>query len=215
MPEDTNISLHERILASAETLFAKNGYDGASLRQITQAANANLAAVNYHFGDKETLFGEVLVRRLRPINESRLARLQEAERIAGVAPVPLALVIELLVQPLFELGRGHGAHALRVIGRCPTEPQPFITDLLSREFHPVMARFGQAVRRHVPALTPEDFLWRLSFVVGALHHTFATMHGMKDLTRGICRSDDYEGAQRRFIRFAVAAFTAPAAPESK
>ena len=213
MQQNPNKAVHDRILTAAELLFSQSGFDGATLRQITQAANVNLAAVNYHFSDKKTLYGEVLTRRLRPINERRLAGLLEAERVAGGAPVPLAEIINLLVRPCFELGRdpaGGGSHPLRIIGRCLTEPQPFMAELLSREFHPVMARFGQAIRRHVPVLSPEDFLWRLSFVVGALHHTLATMHGMKELTRGICRSDDHEGARTRFILFAVATFTSPA-----
>jgi len=214
MPNNTNRILHDKILDAAELLFAQAGFDGATLRQITRAAKVNLAAVNYHFGNKESLFCEVLVRRLRPINESRLAGLLEAERVAGGAPVPLAVIIDSLVRPLFALGQdpvGGGQHTLRILGRCLTEPQPFMAGLLSRELHPVVARFGQAIRRHAPALTPEDFLWRLSFMVGALHHTLATMHSMKELTRGICRSDDHEGAQRRFIQFAMATFTCPAA----
>ena len=213
MSDISNKAIHDKILGAAEVLFAQSGFDGATLRQITQMAEVNLAAVNYHFGDKEALFGEILIRRLRPINESRLTGLQEAERVAGGEPVPLAVIIELLVRPVFELGRdtvGGGSHALRIIGRCLTEPQPFMAELLSKEFHPVIARFGQATRRHVPALTPEDFLWRLNFVVGALHHTLATMHTMKSLTRGICRDDDHEGVQRRFIMFAVATFNSPA-----
>ena len=213
MTKDSNKAIRDKILNAAESLFAQRGFAGATLRQITQVAKVNLAAVNYHFDEKETLFGEVLRRRLRPINESRLVGLQDAERFAGTTPVPLATIIEVLVGPLFVLGHDRtdsGPQALRIIGRCLTEPQPFMADLLATEFHPTMARFGQAIRRHVPALTPEDFLWRLGFVVGALHHTLATMHTMKELTRGICRSDDYAGAQRRFIQFAVGTFTAPA-----
>jgi AcrR family transcriptional regulator len=213
VPAHANKAIRDRILDSAEALFAQAGFDGATLRQITKVAQVNLAAVNYHFGDKETLFAEVLTRRLRPINEARLAGLQEAERVAGGAPVPLAVIIELLVRPLFILGpepSGGGPATLRIIGRCLTEPQPFMTDLLTREFHPVLARFGQAIRRHVPALTPEDFLWRLNFMVGALHHTLATMHSINELTRGICRRDDHLGTQHRFIQFAVGTFTIPA-----
>jgi hypothetical protein len=84
-------------------------------------------------------------------------------------------------------------------------------ELLAQEFQPVMARFGQAMRRHVPTLSPEEFLWRLSFVIGAMHHTLATLHRMKDLTRGICRNHDHAGALPRFIQFAVTTLTAPAA----
>jgi AcrR family transcriptional regulator len=202
---------YDRILNTAEAIFAQFGYDGASLRQITRSAKVNLAAVNYHFGDKESLFREVVGRRFRSINADRLVKLQNAERAAGRAPVPLAEIIELMVRPAFELGTVNEGHGMRIIGRSWTEPLPFMEEILSKEFQPMMTRFGQAVRRHVPNLTPEDFLWRLSFVVGAMQHTLATMHRMKDLTCGICRSDDHEGALRRFIQFAVVTFTTPAA----
>ena len=211
MNAKTNTEIRNKILISAESLFAQHGYKGASLREITRAANVNLAAVNYHFGDKETLFCETLRRRLAPINKTRLANLEQARQSAGDGPIPLAIVIELLARPFFELGQDTatgGHHSVRLIGRCLAEPQPFMAPLLSNEFHPVMARFAQAIRRHVPTLSPEEFLWRLSFVVGAMHHTLATLHCMKELTQGICRNDDHEGALRRFTQFAIVAFTA-------
>lgn len=45
-----------RILLSAKKLFAKQGYDGTSVRQICEEANANIALVSYHFGGKEKVF---------------------------------------------------------------------------------------------------------------------------------------------------------------
>ncbi|RZA13604.1 MAG: TetR/AcrR family transcriptional regulator, partial [Lysobacteraceae bacterium] len=38
------------LLDTAEELFARRGYNGASIRDITAAAGANLGAVTYHFG---------------------------------------------------------------------------------------------------------------------------------------------------------------------
>ena len=203
---------HERVLVSAESLFAENGYDGTTLRQITKLANVNLAAVNYHHGDKESLYLEVIRRRLSSINQSRLARLAEAEREAGDAPVPLDTLVDILATPLFELfadADNGGRHAARLIGRSLVEPLPFMGKFLAAEFSPALARFGQALRRHAPTLTPEDFLWRLSFVVGALQHALATLHRMKELTRGICRDHDPAGARTRFVQFAVIVFGAP------
>ncbi len=43
-------------MKSAETLFAQKGYDAVSVREITNVAKCNLAAVNYHFGNKKTLY---------------------------------------------------------------------------------------------------------------------------------------------------------------
>jgi len=59
----------DRILDKAEELFAQNGYFAVSIRQITAAAECNLAAVNYHFGNKKNLYLEVF--RLRWIPRAR------------------------------------------------------------------------------------------------------------------------------------------------
>lgn len=205
---------HERILDAAERLFADAGFNGISLRRITTAAGVNLAAVNYHFGDKESLYAEVLRRRLRPINAARLARLESALAAAGGQPPPLPEVIDILLRPVFEVhqdpSRG-GPSIVRIIARTLTEPLPFMNELLREELHAVLGRFAQIVRRHVPHLTPEEFLWRLSFVIGAMQHTLATLHQMSALTHGICRDNDYEGALRRFVASAVAVFLQPTA----
>jgi AcrR family transcriptional regulator len=44
-----------QILAVAEQLFADNGFDGTSVRDIAQLANVNLAMISYYFGSKEKL----------------------------------------------------------------------------------------------------------------------------------------------------------------
>lgn len=199
----------DRILIAAESLFAEQGYDGTTLRQITQRAKVNLAAVNYHHGDKESLYLEILRRRIQPVNQARLARLEEAEQQAGEQPVPLVTLMEILVGPLFELYAGsdeNSRHGARLVGRALVEPLPFMESFLAAEFQPGLARFGQALRRHAPTLTPEDFLWRFSFVVGALQHTLATLHRMKSLTRGICRDNDPAAALPRFVQFATGVF---------
>jgi|SRR5579883_1157844 len=49
-----------RLLDAAEQVFAEKGYDAASVREICGRANANVAAVNYYFGDKERLYTEVV-----------------------------------------------------------------------------------------------------------------------------------------------------------
>ena len=48
-----------RILEATERLLAEHGFESVSLRDITTAAEVNVAAVNYHFGSKEKLFEAV------------------------------------------------------------------------------------------------------------------------------------------------------------
>lgn len=208
-------STHEKILDAAEKLFADNGFRATTLRQITQRAHVNVAGVNYHFGSKENLYVQVVHRRIRPINEARLRLLEAALARFGDRPPPLADILDILIRPVFDVHRDPargGEHIVRIISRSLTEPLPFMSELIATEFHPVLARFSQVIRRHAGHLTPEEFMWRLSFVVGAMQHTLATIHEMSALTRGLCRDHDYEGALRRFIVSAEAVFSAPARP---
>jgi len=72
-----------RILDAAETLFIDCGYEAMSLRQITSRAEVNLAAVNYHFGSKESLIHSMLSRRLDRLNEERVKLLERFDRMLG------------------------------------------------------------------------------------------------------------------------------------
>jgi TetR/AcrR family transcriptional regulator, regulator of cefoperazone and chloramphenicol sensitivity len=55
----------ERILEAAADVFSEKGYRDATVREIVARAEANLAAVNYHFRDKDGLYAEVLERAMR------------------------------------------------------------------------------------------------------------------------------------------------------
>ena len=50
----------ERISSAALTVFSETGYHRATIREIVYRAGANIAAVNYHFGGKESLYLSVL-----------------------------------------------------------------------------------------------------------------------------------------------------------
>jgi AcrR family transcriptional regulator len=55
-PDDTR----QRLLEAAGEVFAEKGYQAATVREICSRAGANLAAVNYYFGDKQRLYVEVV-----------------------------------------------------------------------------------------------------------------------------------------------------------
>jgi AcrR family transcriptional regulator len=70
---------HQALLAAAMPLFARQGYEGTSIRAITRAAGANLGAVTYHFGTKEALYEAVLDAVLAPL----LPRVRDAVAAAA------------------------------------------------------------------------------------------------------------------------------------
>src|SRR5581483_10822770 len=93
----------ERILDTAERLFAENGYSGTSLRAIIHHAGVNLAAVHYHFKSKEALLEAVVLRRSEPANAERTRLLDECEWRAGDGPPDLEELIRAFILPAFQL----------------------------------------------------------------------------------------------------------------
>jgi AcrR family transcriptional regulator len=89
-PTDTR----DRILDAARHLFAEHGYDGTSIRDITVAAEANVAAVGYHFGSKEGLYGDIL--------QSLVGPLARRVEWACRAPRPPLDRIEFVVRAIFD-----------------------------------------------------------------------------------------------------------------
>src|SRR5438270_12147343 len=91
-PALSHTKLH--ILNAAEQLFATYGFKATSLRAITSHAQANLAAVNYHFSSKDALILAVLQRRIQPLNQERLALLERFEADADDQPLPVETILE-------------------------------------------------------------------------------------------------------------------------
>jgi len=103
--EATSADTKTRILDAAERLFVEHGFEATSLRQLTTAAGVNLAAVNYHFGSKEELFQAVLTRRLDPMNQERIERLEKLEREASGKPLSCEKILFAMLIPALRLAR--------------------------------------------------------------------------------------------------------------
>lgn len=205
---DPSAETCERILESAEQLFAQHGFDGTSLRQITDAARVNVAAVNYHFGTKEDLYAQVFVRRIVPINERRVAMLDEAEAMARGEPLPLTAIFESYIRPVFEMTE-RAPSFLRLLARNIGAPPPFMAAVIERQFRPLIGRYSVALRAALPGVPDQTIFWRMHFVVGATLHCASHHFSIEQLSGGLCRTGEMETMLRHLIDFAVAGMSAP------
>ena len=192
--------------SAAEDLFARHGFAGASLRQVTAAANVNLAAVNYHFGSKDNLINEVFRRRLDQLTETRLNALKAAK---AVKTPTLEGILDAFVEPAFELTRDSsgGAAFMRVLARAYAEHDQRLRKFLSDNYGHVLKAFAQAIAALMPELDKEALYWRLDFIAGALTYAMSEFGVVK---RPAGRSEDEHRRQaaRQFVRFAVAGLRA-------
>lgn len=170
----TQTSTYDRILDAAEALFAEQGLHVATLRQITQAAGVNLAAVNYHFGSKQALLLAVFRRRLDALNAARLERLDAALQRHGGPH--LDDVLDALVYPALAFSRGSeadGHRFMQLLMRAFAERDDELRAALSQEYAFVMRRFADAIARTLPGRDPQLLRRQLDFIVGALTYTMA------------------------------------------
>jgi len=203
----------ERILDAAEALFMEHGFEATGLRQITTAADVNLAAVNYHFGSKEDLFEAVLTRRLDPMNQERVALLDALEHDARGKPLTCEAIIGAMFIPALKLARDRargGKNFLRLIGRAYADPAPFIRQFLSTQYAPMITRFKAAFARTLPHLPAKELSWRLHFLMGALSYTLAGTDVLKLISALTPASaDNDELLLKRLGPFLVAGLKAP------
>ena len=88
-----------RILDEAEALFATQGYEGTTLRQIATSAGIREPGLYNHFPGKQGLYEAVLHRALNPMAEALSARLDEAGSLRDYADLPALMTDLLLAHP--------------------------------------------------------------------------------------------------------------------
>jgi AcrR family transcriptional regulator len=201
-----------RILDSAEDLFIEFGYEAMSLRQITSRAEVNLAAVNYHFGNKEALIHAMLARRLDRLNVERVKLLDKFEVRLG-ARLSCEHVLGALFIPALRLSRDTqlgGPAFLRLLGRAYVDPSSFIRQFLAAHYASVAERFFDAFQRALPHVPREELGWRLNFAIGALSGVLAGTD-TEQLINNFSHGKDTDDLQliARLASLMVAALKAP------
>jgi AcrR family transcriptional regulator len=85
------------LIAAGRRIFARHGYDGASVRAITEAAGANLGAITYHFGSKRGLYDAVVASCIEPFAD----RFDEVARGPGTPLERLAAAVRACLEHLW------------------------------------------------------------------------------------------------------------------
>jgi AcrR family transcriptional regulator len=203
---NSSASTKERILGAAESLFARRGFDGASLRQLTTAAGVNLAAVNYHFGSKEKLVEQIFRRRLDALNDSRLAAL---DLVAGAESTTIEDVLAAFIRPALDLSHDEtGSLFMRVLARAFAEHDDTLRQFLSENYGHVMRQFTAEFSRLLPQLSKQELYWRIDLVSGALTHAMSGF-GMIQRKSDVTEVAHREQTAEHLIRFAAAGLSHP------
>ncbi len=203
------LATSQKILDSAEALFAESGYDAVSLRHITKHAGVELALPNYYFGTKLGLFRSVVKRRSVILNEERL----EALKVLP-APAPIEHVIIAFTEPFLNRtisGEVGWKNYARLIAQTANSPR-WSKEVMSSEFDSVALEFIGRAKVCFPSAKDEDIFWGFHFLLGAMTITFAQTGRIDILSESLCKASDVVSIHQRMVPFLSAGFTAICKP---
>lgn len=154
----------QRLLAAASAVFAEAGFYEATVREICRRAGANIAAVNYHFGDKEQLYQEVLRSGARQADEIYP---MTRENIPPELPPEerLLVFVTTLMKRIFDLERvaTHG----KLMAREMIDPTPALSILIDEIFRPLSDLLAEIVRDLLgPGATEHEIRFCAASIVG-------------------------------------------------
>src|SRR5229473_5499153 len=205
-------NLREAILAAAEELFATNGFNAVSIRDIAQAAGANPGSVTYHFKTKDGLLLEIYRRHCGPMNRRRSELLAAARRVRDLQD-RLEAIVRAYVLPAFSSGSdlaGGGARFTRLRAVMSAEGNEVARKIIAQTFDDTSHAFIDAIHESLPHVPRTEIVWRGHFLLGALYYTLVTPERVSRLSHGEADGTDAGNAIEQLVRATVASLQAAA-----
>ncbi|SFJ42857.1 TetR/AcrR family transcriptional regulator [Celeribacter neptunius] len=150
-PSKRSIASRSRILDAAETVFAREGFDGAKVRDIAALAEVPLGLVNHHGGSKEALFREVIERRAEELSRLRLDALTQAKSRGAL---DLNTILDCFFRPYLEKAAGNDPQWLayaRLVAIVSADP--VWADISADLFDPTVQRFIHEISELYPKVS--------------------------------------------------------------
>ena len=162
---EAGLRTRTRLMDAALDLLAERGEDGVSLRELTDAAQANVAAVSYHFGSLKSLCDAAIEYAL----ERYLDAQQEAVS-ALAAEASLEALAAAFARPMMRalaVG-GRDLDVMRIVARSGIDP-PQGWDRFDASFDRVRADVLRVLKANVPGVRDQELIFRTRCAAGLLN----------------------------------------------
>ncbi len=170
-----SLDTQSRILDAAEKLFAEQGFEATTTRQITALADVRNASVNYYFATKRDLGVAVIDRRFDQLKQEREARLKVVDLSNGNVKVALQGVVEAFVLPLQVLSEQDPdgwRNYNRIIAQIAASGR-WGDDIYVAKISELAAQFINAFAQLFPERPTQTIVQAYNFMLGVTLHTFA------------------------------------------
>ena len=154
-----------RLMEAALDLLSERGDEGVSLRELTDAAEANVAAVSYHFGSLQALFDEAI--------EDALERYLDAQQEAVSALGPESTLEEAaaaFARPMISAltKKGRDRPVIRIVARAGIDP-PEGWNRFDARFDQIRGDVLHVLRANLPGVRAPELIFRTRCAAGMLN----------------------------------------------
>lgn len=205
----TTENTETEFLDAAERQFAENGYAGAKIRAIADEAQANLGALHYYWGSKESLFRAACGRRMAPMIEERIARFDAL----GEQPKSVVEILRAYFEPAFLSHRDNPVKRrlfCQIYTRILTDPSPEVKAIMMEIFDEPSRRFVTLLRGACPHIDDAQFYWRLHCVFGAFQHVTSYTDNIGMIAGARFDTDNLDLGIDTIVNFVATGMMAPA-----
>jgi AcrR family transcriptional regulator len=155
----------DRLLAAAVELLAQRGQEGVTLREITEDAGANVAAVSYHFGSLQALCDaavEHALERYLDAQHQAMSALESASTLEELAAAFARPMVGALATG------GHDLAVMRTVARIGTDP-PRGWDRLAGKFDQIRGDALRVLKGNLPRVKEQELAFRIRCAAGMLN----------------------------------------------
>ena len=192
----------ERLIWAVEELLLSKGEAGITLRDITETAGANVAAVAYHFKSKDALISLVFAQAIDEVTSLQLERVNSLPK-----GHTLRQLVEVWMHPLLATKGPDDREAKlwRLIQRGAAEKAPGLLANMTRADNPVENTLLPLLASHLSHLDKDELLFRHNAIIGGLA-------GLVSSPIGIALSNQSSGSKSRdfMISWVIGSLTGPA-----
>jgi TetR/AcrR family transcriptional regulator, regulator of cefoperazone and chloramphenicol sensitivity len=172
MPAPLQADARTQLLHTALLLFAQKGFHATSTRELCQAAQANLSAIKYYFGDKAGLYREVL--------HWAFSQMADSFGVFDQESMALDQVLIQIVTPLLPQDNQSDQPLEMLLMRLylfeMIQPSSILPDILLDTVAPVHQAFCRVLARYCGATEIDASIHQLAFAIGAMAHDYCMSH---------------------------------------
>jgi AcrR family transcriptional regulator len=205
-----------KILDVAEKLFAEIGIHATSIRQIVKEAGVNVASLHYHFGSKEAVIHQIITRRLQPINEQKVKRLDQLEEKYNGKPPDFEDVLRAFIEPHIQMHKMNAAK-VKILMKLMVQIEDDAHRLEVMKdpvFMNTFNRYLTTLHEILPHLSMAELVWRFKFMIFSMH-AIMVQHPIPANTGMETKPESIDQLLKYVITFLKAGLLAPASTVTK